>query len=97
MGATKTDQYSKNTIHIASLASALGHPARVTIVQTLKSNDYFRIVDFQRVLHLSQTSVHSHLMKLKTANLVKFHFTAREYHVSLIPENLEDLDFFLVE
>lgn len=95
MGATKTDQYSNNTLHLAKLANALGHPARVTIVETLKSNNYFRNIEFQKILHLSQTAVHSHLMKLKAADLVKFHFNTREYHVSLVPENLEDLDYFL--
>lgn len=97
MGATKTNQYSINTINIAKRADALGHPARVTIVKSLKSNNYYRNIDFQQILHLSQTTVHSHLMKLKAANLIKFHFNMREYHITLIKDDLEDLDFFLKE
>lgn len=52
MGASKTKHYSKETIQIAQLANALGHPARITIIQLLKENTYFRNVEFQKVLQL---------------------------------------------
>ena len=52
MGATKTDHYSNETIQLAKLANALGHPARITIIKILKENPYFRNVEFQKILHL---------------------------------------------
>ena len=95
MGATKTDHYSNETIQLAKLANALGHPARITIIKILKENPYFRNVEFQKILHLSQTTVHNHLLKLKTANIVKFNYFPHEYHVNLITENLDELNYFI--
>jgi ArsR family transcriptional regulator len=95
MGATKIEHYSKETIQLAKLANALGHPARITIVKILKENPYFRNVEFQSILKLSQTAVHSHLLKLKTANIIDFNYFPHEYHVHLITENLDELNYFI--
>lgn len=95
MGATKIDHYSKETIQLAKLANALGHPARITIIKILKENSYFRNVEFQQILKLSQTAVHNHLLRLKTANIIEFNYYPHEYHVNLISENLEDLNCFI--
>lgn len=95
MGATKTEQYPTETLQLAKLAKALGHPARITIIQTLKEKPFFRNVEFQSILHLSASSVHSHISKLRLANLVRIQYYPHEYHVSLIQEKIEDLDFFL--
>jgi predicted transcriptional regulator len=95
MGASKTDQYPSETIQLAKLANALGHPARITIIKILKENSYFRNVEFQKILHLSQTTVHNHLLKLKSANIIEFNYIPNEYHVNLISENLDDLNYFI--
>jgi predicted transcriptional regulator len=95
MGASKTNQYPSETIQLAKLANALGHPARITIIKILKENSYFRNVEFQKILHLSQTTVHNHLLKLKSANIIEFNYIPNEYHVNLISENLDDLNYFI--
>lgn len=97
MGATKTNHYSYDVIKIANLANALGHPARITIIKALKENVFVRNSDFQNLLQLSQTAVHSHLLKLKTAKIIQFQYSPHEYQISLVPENLEELDYFLNE
>ena len=38
MGATKTAQYPLDTLNLARIADALSHPARITIIKTLKEN-----------------------------------------------------------
>lgn len=95
MGATKTNQYSTETVQLANLAKALAHPARITIIKTLKEKAFFRNVEFQSILQLSASTVHTHISKLKSANLIAIQYFPHEYHVSLIPENLEDLDYFI--
>ena len=95
MGATKINHYSTESIQLAQLANALGHPARITIIKTLKENSYLRNVDFRSVLNLSSTSVHDHLVKLKSANIVEFHYFHHEYRIYLVPEILDELNFFL--
>lgn len=97
MGATKINHYSAENIHLAQLASALGHPARITIIKTLKENPYLRNVDFRSILNLSSTAVHDHLIKLKSANIVEFQYFHHEYRINLVPEILDELNFFLCD
>ena len=95
MGATKINHYSTENIQLAQLANALGHPARITIIKTLKENPYLRNVDFMSVLNLSSTTVHDHLVKLKSANIVEFQYFHHEYRINLVPEILDEINFFL--
>lgn len=97
MGASKTKQYPSDTLHLAKLAKALAHPARITIVKVLKNEPFCRNSEFQEILQLSKATVHDHLIQLKNAKLVEFKFYPNEYRINLIPEHLEDLDFFLRE
>lgn len=97
MGATKTEQYSQNTIKLAKLANALGHPARITIIKTLQEYQSFRFTDFQKVLHLSKPTVQEHLAKLRAAELIELDYHPHEYHVRLNHQNINNLNYFLSE
>ena len=71
MRATKTDYYSDNQNEISTLLKALGHPARVAIVEYLAEiNECVcgKIVEF---LPLAQPTVSQHLKELKNAGLIK--------------------------
>ena len=95
MGATKTKQYSYDAIELARIANALGHPARITILQHLRENPNLRNVDFQGILGLSNSSVHNHLKRLNSVKLINYNYSPHEYHLHLIIENLEELNGFL--
>jgi DNA-binding transcriptional ArsR family regulator len=97
MGATKTAQYPKDTLQLARIADALSHPARITIIKTLKEHFSFRNVDFPEILQLSPSSVNRHLQKLKQVSLIDYSYTPHEYMIRLVPENMEELTFFLRE
>ena len=71
MGATKTDHFTEEQNEIARLAKALGHPARVAIVEHLiKVNACIcgKIVD---ELPLAQPTVSQHLKELKNAGIIQ--------------------------
>jgi DNA-binding transcriptional ArsR family regulator len=97
MGATKTTQYPSDTLKLACIADALSHPARITIIKTLKEHYFFRNVDFPVILQLSPSSVNRHLQKLKQASLVDYSYTPHEYTIRLVTENIEELTYFLKE
>lgn len=71
MGATKTDHFSEKQNQIATLAKALGHPARVAILEYLMAVDTCICGDIVNVLPLAQPTVSQHLKELKTAGLIK--------------------------
>lgn len=95
MGATKTSHYSKETLQMAKLANALAHPARITIVKTLIDKTCVRNKDLQTIVGLSEGSISQHMKKLIAANIVKFQYITHEYEVTLIPEQLEELNYYL--
>jgi len=70
MGLTKTDLYTEEQNRIAVLAKAIGHPARVAILQYLlkqKSCICGEIVD---EIGLSQPTISQHLRELKNIGLI---------------------------
>ena len=71
MGATKTEHFTDKQNAIATLIKALGHPARVAIVEYLMKVDSCICGDIVEELPLSQPTVSQHLKELKTAGLIK--------------------------
>jgi ArsR family transcriptional regulator len=71
MGITKTEYFSKKQNAIAILIKALGHPARIAIVEYLMKVDTCICGDIVNELHLSQPTISQHLKELKMAGLIK--------------------------
>ncbi len=71
MGATKTDHFTKRQNNLATLAKALGHPARVAILEFLLKSDACICGDIVKELPLAQPTVSQHLKELKNAGLIK--------------------------
>lgn len=71
MGATKTDHFTEDQNSIAILIKALGHPARVAIIEYLLTVSTCICGDIVRELPLAQPTVSQHLKELKNAGLIK--------------------------
>jgi len=71
MGLTKTEEFTKSQNELASLAKALGHPARIAILQFLIKTKACVCGDIVDELPLSQSTVSQHLKELKKAGLIK--------------------------
>ncbi|HRD57132.1 MAG TPA: metalloregulator ArsR/SmtB family transcription factor [Ferruginibacter sp.] len=71
MGATKTEHFTDKQNTIATIAKALGHPARIAIVEYLIKVDTCICGDIVNELPLAQPTVSQHLKELKTAGLIK--------------------------
>ncbi len=71
MGATKTEHFSDKQNEVALLAKALGHPARIAILEYLMSVDTCICGDIVNELPLAQPTVSQHLKELKNAGLIK--------------------------
>jgi ArsR family transcriptional regulator len=71
MGATKTDHFTEQQNTTATLLKALGHPARVAIIEYLMSVDTCICSDIVNELPLAQPTVSQHLKELKNAGLIK--------------------------
>ena len=71
MGLSKTEEFTKSQNEIAALAKALGHPARVAILQFLAVQKSCVCGDIDNELPLSQSTVSQHLKELKKVGLIK--------------------------
>lgn len=71
MGASNTEHFTEKQNAIATLAKALGHPARVAIVEYLVKTDTCICGDIVNELPLAQPTVSQHLKELKNAGLIK--------------------------
>ncbi|MDM1047697.1 ArsR/SmtB family transcription factor [Sphingobacterium hotanense] len=71
MGVTKTDHFTERQNSIANIAKALGHPARIAIIEYLLKVNTCICSDIVEELPLAQSTVSQHLKELKNAGLIK--------------------------
>lgn len=71
MGLTKTEEFTKTQNDLAMLTKALGHPARIAILQFLIEKKACVCGDIVDELPLSQSTVSQHLNELKKVGLIK--------------------------
>ncbi|WP_264537925.1 ArsR/SmtB family transcription factor [Flavobacterium sp. N1736] len=71
MGATKTEHFTDKQNQIATIAKALGHPARIAIIEYLLKVNECICGDIVNELPLAQPTVSQHLKELKNAGLIK--------------------------
>lgn len=71
MGLTKSEEFTRTQNDLAQLTKALGHPARIAILQYLVKTKSCVCGDIVDELPLSQSTVSQHLSELKKAGLIK--------------------------
>jgi ArsR family transcriptional regulator len=74
MGATKTENFTDEQNELAILTKALGHPARIAIIEYLIKVESCICGDIVNELPLSQPTISQHLKELKNAGLIKGNF-----------------------
>lgn len=71
MGATKTDYFTDKQNSTATLIKALGHPARVAILEYLMNKESCVCGELVEEIRLAQPTVSQHLRELKAAGIIK--------------------------
>jgi ArsR family transcriptional regulator len=71
MGASKTDHFTDQQNQMATIAKALGHPARIAIIDYLLKVNACICGDIVNELPLAQPTVSQHLKELKNAGIIK--------------------------
>jgi len=70
MPPVPTDEHAANE-HLARLAKALAHPARVAILRMLVRHNGCIVGDIVDTLPLAQSTISQHLKQLKDAGLIR--------------------------
>jgi ArsR family transcriptional regulator, arsenate/arsenite/antimonite-responsive transcriptional repressor len=71
MGITKSDHFTFEQNEMALIFKALGHPARIAIVEFLRAQKKCICGDIVNELPLSQPTISQHLKELKNANIIQ--------------------------
>jgi DNA-binding transcriptional ArsR family regulator len=71
MRANKNTEYSKSVTALAKYTKAMGHPARIVILNLLIKKQSCICGDIVDELPISQSTVSQHLKELKKAGLIK--------------------------
>ena len=71
MGASKTEYFTDEQNKIAGICKALGHPARIAIIEHLMKVNACICGDLVNELPLAQPTISQHLKELKNVELIK--------------------------
>lgn len=74
MGISKTEGFSAHQNELGIVAKALGHPARIAIIEYLLKVESCICGDIVNELPLAQPTISQHLKELKNAGLIKGNF-----------------------
>ena len=71
MGVTKTENFTEQQNRVAQICKAIGHPARIAILEQLLKRSSCICGDLVESLPLAQATVSQHLKELKHAGLIR--------------------------
>jgi DNA-binding transcriptional ArsR family regulator len=95
MGITKTEPFDSELVDRANLLKALGHPARLAIVQHLLEQETCICGDLVIKLPLAQATISQHLRELKQVGIIQGTVSGTSVCYCLNREIFKDLrDFF---
>lgn len=97
MGATKTGLYTDEQEKMAVVAKALGHPARIAILQELAQNNVCQCGELVLTVGLAQSTISQHLKELKNAGIVKGSVAEDKPCYCLDRESIKAFQSFLEE
>jgi len=94
MDTLRNKYYTINNEQIARFAKAMGHPARITILQFLASLDCCYFGDIHNELPIAKATVSQHLKELKEAGLIQGEIETPKVKYCINRENWEKAQIF---
>ena len=94
MGITKTDQFSLEENEIAIALKALGHPARIAIINYLIEVNQCVCGDIVSIIPLAQPTISQHLKELKNASLIQGTIEGTSICYCINPDGFEKVKSF---
>ena len=95
MGLTKRVGFKQDVNDVANVFKALGHPARIQIMNVLLNTKTATCGEIVKVLPLAQSTVSKHLLELKKAELINISFLGKNSIYYLEKSKLSILSQFI--
>lgn len=90
----KNKNYTIDNEQLARFAKAMGHPARITILQFLASLDSCYFGDIHNELPIAKATVSQHLKELKDAGLIQGEIETPKVKYCVNRENWEKAQMY---
>lgn len=97
MGITKTEKFSAKQNYMATLIKALGHPARIAIIEYLVKVNQCICNDIVNELSLAQPTISQHLKELKNAGLIKGNIDGNAICYCIDEKSIEKLQIYFAK
>lgn len=97
MGSTKRFYFADYEIQLANLYKALGHPARIRIIELLLSNGRLNCKGLNEYLRLAPSSILKHIHVLYEANIVGYENAKNSSYYVVNPKTMEVVQTYLGE
>ena len=95
MGTTKTERFTTEQNELALMAKALGHPARIAILEHLFKTEGCVCGDIVDEIGLAQATISQHLKALKDVGLIKGNTEGASVCYCINTNNLKNLSDLL--
>ncbi|MEY3844469.1 MAG: hypothetical protein RL293_891 [Bacteroidota bacterium] len=95
MGTTKSEVFSEEINELASLFKAMGHPARIAIIQFLRTQEKCICTDLVNELPLAQPTISQHLKELKNVGIIQGNVSGTSICYCLNLERLSEIESFI--
>ena len=95
MGITKSEHFTDHQNELANVLKALGHPARVAIVEYLIQHKQCICGDIVNKLPLSQATISQHLRELKQVGIIQGNIEGNSICYCLNPQVFEQITKFM--
>ena len=92
MGITKSEKFTEQQNQIANFAKALGHPARVAILQHLFKINTCICGDLVNEIGLAQPTISQHLKELKKVGIIQGTVEGTSVCYCINPEKLKEVE-----
>lgn len=91
MGITKASQFTLQQNQLAEMAKALGHPARIAILQYLSKQESCVCGSIVNEIGLAQATVSQHLKALKDVGLIQGTISGVSTCYCINPEKMNEV------
>jgi ArsR family transcriptional regulator, arsenate/arsenite/antimonite-responsive transcriptional repressor len=94
MGASKAEFFTDKQNNMANVLKALGHPARIAILEFLLKTDSCICGDIVNELPLAQPTISQHLKELKNVGLIKGNIEGNAICYCINEKTIENLQVY---
>ena len=95
MGLTKTENFTAAQNELATIAKALGHPARIAIIQHLLAINSCICGDLVDEIPLAQPTISRHLKELKAIGIIQGTIEGTSVNYCIDPERWREIQNLL--